>query len=89
MSETFLAEMFCSGVPLGDLVDFKPVYGDPLTTSQLFERALADFDSAQAYATDSTRVHNLAAIGAARTLVNLGRYAEAAAAVGACKRRRR
>jgi hypothetical protein len=81
--ETFLGESMCSGVPLGDIVDSKPVYGDPLPTPQLFARALADFDSAQQYGADSARVVELASVGQGRVLLDLNRYSDAAAAVSA------
>ncbi len=80
--EVMLAENFCSGVPLssapfqGDVV-----YGGALTTAQIFEQALANFDSALIYAADSTRILNMVRVGKGRALLALGRYAEAAAAV--------
>lgn len=81
-TEVLLAESMCSGVPLGELAsDFAPLYGPPLTTTQLLERALVDFDSAVSYATDSARIANMARIGRGRVLIDLGRGADAAAAV--------
>lgn len=76
-----LAENFCPGFPLHDIVDFKPVYGGPLSTEQAFEHALADFDSALAYAADSARILDLARIGRGRALLGLGRFADAAAGI--------
>lgn len=69
-----LGEAFCSGVPfstatLGGELEF----GGPQTTQQIFERAVERFNSAGAA--------NLARIGLGRALLNLGRYADAAAAV--------
>lgn len=75
-----LAESFCSGFPVHDIVEFKPAYGPPLNTDEVLERALADFDSATAYAADSSRILSLARIGRGRALLGLGRYAEAAGA---------
>ncbi len=75
-----LAEYMCPGFPLHDVVDYKVVVGPPLTTEQALERALADLDSAVTLSVDSVRILNLARIGRARTLLNLGRYSEAAAA---------
>jgi hypothetical protein len=49
-----------------------------LSTAELFQGAVADFDSALAYATDSMRIANLARVGRARALLNLARYADAA-----------
>ncbi|HEV8304893.1 MAG TPA: hypothetical protein VGQ25_08040 [Gemmatimonadales bacterium] len=81
-SELLLGEIFCAGIPLADVQAGAPVaYGSSLTSEQLFERALSDFDSAASYAADSVRILNLARVGRGRTLVNLGRFAEAAAAV--------
>ncbi len=76
-----LGEGFCPGAPLHEIIDFQPVYGPPLSTDEMFERALADFDSAGAYAADSVRILNLARIGRGRALLGLGRFAEAAEAV--------
>jgi len=76
-----LAEDVCPGFPLHDVVDYKLVYGPPLSTEQALERALADFEAAVGLAADSTRVLNLARVGRGRTLLDLGRFAEAAGAV--------
>jgi len=86
--EVMLGEHFCSGVPFSDVVDGEAVYGEQTTTVQTFERALAHFDSAlvavdTASGADFARVRNLAAVGRGRALLNLGRFAEAAAAVAA------
>ncbi len=75
-----IAENVCAGVPLHDVVDFNPVYGLPASTAQVFERALADGDSAVGYAADSIGILNLARIGRGRALLGLGRFAEAGAA---------
>jgi hypothetical protein len=82
-TELFLAESMCSGVPLGEIVDGRPEFGVPLTSSQLFERALTTLDSAQILAADSARILNLARVGRGRALIGLGRFADAQAAVGA------
>ena len=48
-STILFGEDYCSGVPFSTLTDAGvPVYGDPLTTTQIFERAVAKFDSALA-----------------------------------------
>lgn len=75
-----LAEDVCPGLALNETVDGRIRYGPALTTPQLFEAALAEFDSALSYAADSTRILRLAWVGRARTLVGLGRFAEAVAA---------
>jgi hypothetical protein len=82
-TEVFLGENLCSGVPIGDIIDGRPVFGTPLTTTQMFERAISHFDSAIAVSGDSIRMLNLARVGRGRALLSLGRFADAAAAVAA------
>lgn len=82
-TEVFLGESVCSGIPLGAISEDGPVFGTPLTTAQLFDRAVETFDTALVYATDSARILNLARIGKGRALLNNARYVEAAAAVSA------
>ncbi|MDF1503077.1 hypothetical protein [Roseisolibacter sp. H3M3-2] len=79
-TEDFFGETYCSGVPFSDEVDGAIVYGDPQTTTQIFTRAVASFDSALAAATTDQNRH-LAAIGKGRALLNLGQFAQAATAV--------
>jgi hypothetical protein len=81
-----MGEAYCNGVPTSVVnADGTFTYGAPQTGSQLFTTALAKFDSAITVATASggTDALNLARIGKGRTLVDLNRYAEAAAAVAA------
>lgn len=81
-AEVFLAELFCSGIPLSALdFDGDFTYRPGSTTAQVLERAVAHFDSAAALAGDSVRVSTLAKLGRARALLGLGSFAEAAAAV--------
>lgn len=81
-TEVFLGESFCAGVPLGRLdAEFRPLYGEPLTASEVYERAVADFDSALFFGRDSARIASLAAVGKGRALLNLGRFSEAGATV--------
>lgn len=84
-SLVLFAENYCSGVPVSTLNDDGSVnFGDPLTTTQTLELALTKFDSATAIATaadDPELQVNLAAIGKGRALLDLGRFADAAAAV--------
>lgn len=87
-AENMLAEHFCSGIPLSTVEGGNLVYGTPLTTTEVFDRAVAHFDSALAEigsATDAatTNVRRAASIGKGRALLNLGKFAEAAAAVAA------
>lgn len=78
LAEVALAEGYCAGFPLHDVVNFNPVYGLPLSTDQVFQRALANLDSAVAYAADSTRVLYFARVVRARALLGLGQFTEAA-----------
>jgi starch-binding outer membrane protein, SusD/RagB family len=82
-AEMFFAELYCSGVPFSVEDGVTTQYGDPLTTTQILTRAVASFDSALALADTSTRVRFTAAVGKGRALLNLGRFADAAAAVTA------
>jgi len=82
------AENYCSGVPFSTAnSDGTIIYGDPLTTTQMYDTAIARFDAALAAAsglpagaTKDLRI-NLASVGKARALLDQGQYAAAAAAV--------
>lgn len=82
-----MGEAYCSGVPISKLTDAGDIeFGEPRTTAQLWDDAVAKFDSALAQAGTSTaaaptRARNLARIGKGRALLNKGDYAGAAAAV--------
>lgn len=86
-SITAMGEMYCSGIPISRLTDAGDVeFGAPRTTAQLWDDAIAKFDSALAQAGASTaaaptRARNLAKIGKGRALLNKGDYPGAAAAV--------
>ncbi|MGH9887505.1 MAG: tetratricopeptide repeat protein, partial [bacterium] len=80
-SEDFFGEGWCSGVPFSSEDGGTANFGQPLTTQQMFEAAVAHFDTALSLADTSKRVRYGAEIGKARALVNLGKYPEAAAAV--------
>jgi hypothetical protein len=95
LSELFLAEDFCSGVALSDIVPGGDLrYGSPMTNAQMFTRAAADFDSALVQLTDSAsapgpsdatdqalaqRVQMAARIAKARALLGAGQYTQIAA----------
>jgi len=82
----YFGEDFCSGVPFSRQVGDSSVFGGPNTTTEIYEIALAKFDSALAHpglSADDGTITNLATVGRARTLVDLDRFAEAAAAVSA------
>lgn len=76
-AHVFLGENFCSGVPVSRFDGNTIVFGEPRTTQQTFEAAVARFD--QALAENATS--NLARVGRGRALLNLGRFTDAAAAV--------
>jgi hypothetical protein len=80
--EVLLAELFCSGIPLST-VDYDGDYtlkaGSP--TNEVYEHALALFDTARVLSPDSARFMNLARIGTARARLDLGQFGAAAQAV--------
>jgi hypothetical protein len=81
-SDVYLADLFCSGIPLSTLdfgKDFTYAAGSP--TADVYQRAISLFDSAQTLAADSDRILNMARVGKGRALLALGKYADAAAAV--------
>lgn len=94
-----LSEGWCGAVPFSRIPDTGPIDptaiqgGTPLTTVQMNDTAVARFDEALSIAaavpsgTSATAAgavpRRLAALGKARALLNLGKYAEAAAAVPA------
>jgi len=81
--EMQIAQDFCNGTPLSDAANPDLLYGQPLTNKEVFERALASFDSALALATGadafSVSIANAARVGRARALINLNRHSEVAA----------
>ncbi len=78
-SEVMLAELFCSGIPL-TTVDYDGNYTLEAgsTTQEVLEHAVALFDTALAMSADSIRIANLARVGKARALLDLGEYRDAA-----------
>jgi hypothetical protein len=78
----YFAEDFCSGVPFGKVRGDTVTFGTPLTTAETYQAALAKFDSALAHpglAEDDGTITNLALLGRARTLLDMGQFAEAGA----------
>ncbi len=74
------AETFCGGVPFskapadgGELI-----YGEPLTTEQMFNAAIGWFEQAITNAGSNGKLANLARIGKARSLLGLGQIDNAA-----------
>lgn len=86
-AEMQLAQDFCNGIPISEIVDGVPVPGNPESVAQVFARAVASYDSALVFAngTDaaSTRIKSAASIGKARALLGLNQFAQAAALVTA------
>src|ERR671910_1562709 len=78
---TFLAEDFCSGIPVSRVENDEIVFGQPLTTTQVFDTAIVRFNSALAHPSlvPGDPIHSLASVGLARALLNQGLFAEAAA----------
>ena len=79
-TENFFAEAYCSGVPFSADNGSTTTFGEPQTTAQILARATASFDTALSNAT-LANLRNVAAVGRARTLLNLGQFAQAATAV--------
>lgn len=87
-AETMLAENFCNGAPISVLDENNVIqYGEPETNKDMYARAIASFDTALSFVpagqARSDTVKNLAAIGKARAMMNLGQFAAAASAVAA------
>jgi len=77
-TELWLAELFCSGMPLTSA----PLVGPQVptrgfTTIELYTHAISLFDSAMVEGADSAQYVNLARVGKARALLNMGQFAAA------------
>lgn len=85
MAELQMSEVFCNGVPFGNMVDGVPVYTAPLTNADGFKLASARFDTALTLATatdaQSIAIARVNKIAKARAQIDLGNYAAAAALV--------
>jgi hypothetical protein len=79
----YFGEVFCSGVPVSRVVGDRLLYGPSLSTGEVFDTALARFDSALGHPAIGTdpKIENLARVGRARVLLDQGRFADAAASV--------
>ena len=75
-----IGEVYCSGAPLGS-IDPELVYGEPLTTQQLMQAAIAKLDEAAQNLAGNARVTGLVAVLRGRALLNNAQYGPAAAAV--------
>jgi len=79
LTYVFLAETWCSGVPISHLnADGSIAYGVPLTTHQILDTARARFDSAIAVTTDPDMTA-FATVAKARALIDSGGFAAAGA----------
>ncbi|HKN66810.1 MAG TPA: hypothetical protein VJW73_11055 [Gemmatimonadaceae bacterium] len=81
----FLAENFCSGVPVGSTIDASgnTIYGTPKSTTELLTLAIVKFDSAAAVATaahDNLMLYT-ALVGKGRAQLDLNQPAQAATTV--------
>ena len=80
-AELFIGETSCNGTPLSEVVDLRPVFGGAISSDSVLKRAIADFDSALAYAVDSVTLTYNMKVGRGRALLDRGQFAQAAAAV--------
>ena len=79
---TYIAfgENYCSGVPFSTAPTTGELqFGEPKTTTEIFDIAMERFTHAQANAGGDANMVYLAAIGKARALLDLGQFAAAAA----------
>ena len=76
---TIVAENYCSGVPFWDGVEQSDIKTVTLTTSDMYNRAKSQFDSALSLAAAGSSTAYLATVGKARMLVDIGDYSGAAA----------
>lgn len=81
-TELFFGEGWCSGVPFSSEDGTTTTFGQPLTTDQMFQQAVAHFDTALSLADTSKRVLYGSKIGKARALIDLGKFTDASAATG-------
>lgn len=83
---TIVAEIFCNGVPIANADDANPVT-ETLSNVDLYNRAIAEFDSALAVLSPTSAgdlaYRYMARVGKARALVDLNKYTQAVAVVGA------
>lgn len=79
---TIVAEDYCNGVPFWDGVEGVNLKTVTLSTTDMYNRAKAQFDSALTLATANSSTQYLALVGKARMLVDINDYAGAAAITG-------
>jgi len=85
LSTTIIAEMYCNGSTFTSFDDAgNPKYDMKVyTNAEMYQRAVADFDSALTTLPAGDQLRNLARVGKARALVNLNRQADAAVVTSA------
>jgi len=90
MTYVYFAENYCSAVPFSERQpDGSILYGQPLATNAILDRAISRFDSALVVTATASpgdtllrpRVRNLALVGKGRALLDKADFAGAAAAV--------
>lgn len=87
--ENAMAETYCNGMPLSQVIDGVEQAGDAVTSTDLYTRALAHIDSGLTIigttgtTADDNRVRNALRIMRGRILMNQGSHATAATAVAA------
>jgi len=77
----YFGEDYCNGVAYSDFVNGVAKFGGPTTTTESFQLAVAQADSALAIAKAGSKEANLASLVKARALLNLNQLDQAAAAV--------
>jgi starch-binding outer membrane protein, SusD/RagB family len=85
-SYILFGEIYCEGVPYSSIgLDGAVTHAPPSTRAETFSRAMERFDRAMeiASAVDAADALNLARVGKARALLNMGQFAAAAAEVAA------
>jgi hypothetical protein len=77
------AELYCNGLPLSEIKEDGTFYNDPhmYSNAELYNMAITYFDSALTALPANDGLRNMARIGKARALLDLAKYAEAAAVV--------
>jgi hypothetical protein len=78
LSYVLLAELFCSGIPIGDIGE----EAEPLATTAVLQGGIGKLDAAIGAAGSDARIKNLAAVLKGRALLDLGQFDAAATAVG-------
>ena len=79
-TRVLFGENYCSGVPFSTLTESGATeYGQPLKTAEIFQAAIAKFDSALAATGATAAYKNLARVGKARAQLDLGQFAQAGA----------